>query len=536
MNTQTPTKYCKKTIFLRLFCLRKYATLWLYCTKRGDEVTHRKRDAKAFVFCLLIAAACLAICSKSSPLYPLNDWEDANSYFSCGKGMLNGMVIYRDLFEHKGPVVYGLHALCALISHTSFLGVYFMEILTVGLFLLAVYKLLTLYGARRSAWILLPVAAAVTLSSLSFVAGDSAEELCLPLLAWPLYFLLRWVKTQAPERMPAKTLTLNGFLCGMVLWIKFTILGFFIPWIAGLFFYHLKHKNLRGAFSAVGWFLGGIGLATLPWVIYFGVNGALADWYTVYIYDNVFLYSQTEPLPLATRIIIMLNVAWDWFLGNPAYTFPLAAGTIWFTVSKKYSAAEKIWLWCLMAFLGVGVFIGGKTYLYYGFIFAAFIAFLLLPFCLLLERVLGTNRVLHVLLTAALCIASLLICFTLSRNTKDLLKPKEDTMQYRFAAIIDQVPDATLLNYYFLDSGFYTAANITPSVKYFHYTNVPLDEMHSEQDRYIAEGVTDFVVTRGRQPETITDNYTLVATETAPDNYWYDAVYLYERNDLLATD
>jgi len=87
-----------------------------------------------------------------------------------------------------------------------------------------------------------------------------------------------------------------------------------------------------------------------------------------------------------------------------------------------------------------------------------------------------------------------------------------------------------------MDSGFYTAANVTPSVKYFHYTNVPLAEMLEEQDRYIAEGVTDFVVTRGRQPDTITDQYTLVASEPAPDGYWYDAVYLYERNDLLTSD
>lgn len=31
-------------------------------------------------------------------------------------------------------------------------------------------------------------------------------------------------------------------------------------------------------------------LATLPWVIYFGVNSALGDWFTCYFYDNLFLY------------------------------------------------------------------------------------------------------------------------------------------------------------------------------------------------------------------------------------------------------
>jgi hypothetical protein len=494
----------------------------------------QKRDLRVLVFCLLIAAACLLICSKSSPLYPINDWEDANAYFSAGKGMLGGMVMYRDLYEHKGPMIYGLHALCALIDHTSFLGVFFMEILAVGLFLMAVYKLLTLYGAKQSAWILLPAAAALTLSSLSFYKGDSAEELCLPMLAWPLYFLLRWLKLQSPKRMPAGTLVLGGLLCGFVLWIKFTILGFFAAWILGLFLYHLLRGKARDAFASLGWFLCGIGIATLPWIVYFAINGALYDWFKIYFYDNLFLYSQTEPLTLLARFKEMLKTAWIWFVQNPAYTFPMAVGAIWFTVSKRHSVVEKVWLWCLLVFLGIGVFIGGKLYVYYGFIFAAFAAFLLLPVCRWLDKALLHRKLLSAVFVSTLSILSLVVCFTVSPNTSDLLKPREDTMQYRFAAVIDRVPDATMLNFFFMDTGFYTAANVTPSVKYFHYTNVPLEEMLTEQTRYIDEGVTDFVVTRGREPATITGQYTLVATEPATAGLWYDTVYLWERNDLLA--
>lgn len=42
-----------------------------------------------------------------------------------------------------------------------------------------------------------------------------------------------------------------------------------------------------------------------------------------------------------------------------------------------------------------------------------------------------------------------------------------------------------------------------PNVKYFHQTNVPLEEMLDEQLRYIREGVCDYVITRGKQPEWI---------------------------------
>ena len=105
-------------------------------------------------------------------------------------------------------------------------------------------------------------------------------------------------------------------------------------------------------------------------------------------------------------------------------------------------------------------------------------------------------------------------------------------MQYQFAAKIAETPGATLLNYGFMDAGFYTAAQITPNVKYYHQTNVPLREMLDEQVRYIHDGVCDYVVTRGRQPEDILETYDLIATAETPDGFWYDQVYLYRRKGL----
>ena len=120
-----------------------------------------------------------------------------------------------------------------------------------------------------------------------------------------------------------------------------------------------------------------------------------------------------------------------------------------------------------------------------------------------------------------------------SPNVPALLMPRAQTMQYQFAELVNRTPNATLLNYGFMDAGFYTACDIAPSVKYFHQTNVPLEEMLSEQERYVAEGVTDYVVTRGRQPDSIVLHYTLIATAKAPADFWYDSVYLFMRKDLF---
>lgn len=85
------------------------------------------------------------------------------------------------------------------------------------------------------------------------------------------------------------------------------------------------------------------------------------------------------------------------------------------------------------------------------------------------------------------------------RNVK-----KEDLVQYQFAEIINQKPDATLLNYGFLDGGFYTVTGNVPNLKYFHKPNIAYEKypaIMDEQNRYIRETVTDFVVIRVLQED-----------------------------------
>jgi len=44
---------------------------------------------------------------------------------------------------------------------------------------------------------------------------------------------------------------------------------------------------------------------------------------------------------------------------------------------------------------------------------------------------------------------------------------KEDLVQFKYASIINQKKDATLLNYGTLDGGFYSAADIVPNIRFF---------------------------------------------------------------------
>ena len=87
----------------------------------------KKRRLLLLGWSLISAAAVLVICSKSSPLYPMNDWVDVNCFFTVGRGIVRGKMPYLDLYEQKGPLLYLFFALAALLSGDSFLGVFLLE-------------------------------------------------------------------------------------------------------------------------------------------------------------------------------------------------------------------------------------------------------------------------------------------------------------------------------------------------------------------------------------------------------------------------
>ena len=195
-------------------------------------MTTRTAQRKCSIWCLGAAALVLILCSKTSPLFVLNDWMDANIFFTMGKSMLSGKVLYRDVFDHKGPVLYLLYGLGWLLDHTGFTGVFVLELCAFALFLdFGLRAAALLRGTPlHPAWCLLPAAAVAACRA--FAHGGSAEELLLPFLAAALYGLAKCLTP--PRQMPLHAVVLHGFLCGCALLLKYTVLGFYLAWAAVL--------------------------------------------------------------------------------------------------------------------------------------------------------------------------------------------------------------------------------------------------------------------------------------------------------------
>lgn len=447
------------------------------------------------LFSLIVAFLFQLVCSKSSPLYPTNDWVDVNCFSTVGKSLLEGKVLYRDIYEQKGPYLYFIYAAAHLLSTTSFIGAFLIHVIAMGLFLF--FNARIVQCVTRDSWYTLfstIILALVTNTCRAFAHGGSAEELLLWMISATLFFLIQAVSN-------ARSFTrLECFLIGafvaFTLLVKFTVLGFYLGMVLFVLIWYLKNKNYEQLLGAIGIFLLGMLTASLPVLIYFLANGAISDLWEAYFYNNIFLYDTPEfsnqvlaSLPAAIeRIVRIAHGAFKGVCSNPVFALLIAAGFFFLIFKKGFSSTLRLALLLSFILLIAGIY-WGKYYVYYSMPLAAFAVF---GFWALHKRCTIKFRPAVSLVLLIAVVSS----FFLSGNTYFMKYEKEELVTYRFAQKINTVEDATLLEYSFLDGGFYHAAQITPTCRFFCKLSITLPEQAEALQSVVDNGSVDFVVTR----------------------------------------
>ncbi len=497
--------------------------------KAGDAGMTRtaalpRRTGWRLLFAALAAFAGLVLSTKSSFLYPLNDWVDVQCFFTVGRGVVHGLMPYRDLYEQKGPLVYLLYALGAAISENSFVGVFVVECLCFAAFLHLCGKIAeTLTGLRGAYWPGAALPAVLIPLSPAFSHGGSAEELILPVFALGLWLVLR-VLGRKDGFTDGEGIAL-GLCAAAALWMKYTFCGLFLGLALVVLAWHFATGRAAKLPRLIGCaLLGTAGLSALI-LGWFALRGALPELWQAYFVNNLSQYSQNirggayDP-PLQN------------LLNNLTWAVPAAAGLIWLTATGRKRGWEAAACWLGAVCLFVFTYWSGRRYPYYALVMAAFtplgIAALIAGAARLLREKPAALRGTAIAFTAAAIAAAPLTHWAFGRNSYMLAIPREETPQYRFARIIRDSDNPSLLNTGFLDGGFYYAAGLVPENRFFCTFNIDLPEMQEEMDRSLREGRTAFVVTRQRRleedsPYELVDEHSMLF-EGRPWTY-----YLYRR-------
>lgn len=480
--------------------------------KRSILSSPTKKTVFSWVFCFILAFFTLLICSKNSFLYVFNDWVDANCFFTVGKSMVHGILPYKELFEQKGPLLFLIYGLGSLITPTSFHGVFIFEVLSFTVFNYYILKLLNEFISSKYSLLTLLIVDALIVSRIYFVQGGSAEEFCLPYLAYSLYWFFKYTTDDKYNRY---ALFMNGMMAGIIVMIKYNLIGLSFIWMALLFFYQLKNKRIKEAFTSCVWFVMGMLTPIALFSIYFLINDGFSEFINVYFIVNATAYN--AQLVLNSKIIT-IGFSLEKMLSMDIITqilLGLGIISIYFDKSNKMSKVNKIFVVSSFVMLCAGIFIGGRRYNYYLLPATMFIVFGTSYLVDLVSKLVNSIDVKKLIskfhfnfnykpiyATYALIAIALVgtgIALHSSSNLKFMSKTKKDYFQYTFAEDMSKYNNPTLLNYGWLDLGLYTTSGIYPSMKFFHVLNISdeqMPEIRGTQNLAVAEGKPNFLVLR----------------------------------------
>ncbi len=496
----------------------------------------KKKNILIYAVIFLIGTVFITLMSKNSFLFKFNDWWDANAFMTVGKGIWNGVVPYRDLFEQKGPYLYFIYALAALISNKSFIGVYFAELIAMFINLLFVRKIIKLfYKEEKYSFLGMIIYCFAAFFCYTFGHGGSAEEFCLPFMFISLYYYIRYLKDKKKDTMDNKVLLINGIIAGIVFWIKYSLLGFWFIFAATMCLTPLFKKDIKKALENAFIFIGGMLIASIPCLVYFAINKAIGNLFNIYLLVNMTAYA--KKVGILMKMWKMFYILLGNIFGNIPYLILIlvpiiALYKVDIIKGKKYS---KIWLTVAFLFTGMGAFIGGTSYFYYGYILTPFTILGILYIIYIINKKKWKLKMYHLGIIMLLFISILLVT---SDNTQYMKWKKSDYAQFIFADIINKSDEKTLLNYYGLDFGLYTTTGIVPKHYYFMRNNIPNEnypQLRKKQRKYIKSDDRPKFVIAKKEYNLLKDYYDIVAIKKQKYEKKNITYYLYQRKNNQIT-
>lgn len=449
-----------------------------------------------YAVCLVISFLLLMTCSANSFLYKFNDWCDLNWYITVGRGMDAGKVMYRDLFDQKGPLLYLLFSVFCLFKN-PYLATWFFEVISYSFYLYFIFRLASRLLNNTYSLLATILVGFLTAGTIFFNAGGGAvEEYFLPIIAYVFlmfYDYYMGVKERGEHRLGAAKSIVIGLFLGIIFWVKYTVLVIpavlLICWLV----INLVKRQYKDTVFSLLYMVLGFAISCLPVVIYFGVTHAFDELWNCYFYINLFKYNDNLSF---LGLILNYSKAHIW----PFLLIALAVAGLVVLFVYLFKRHRLVAMFSLPVLVQLLVTLNmWRVYNYY---FLVLMPYLVFAFMAAFRPLCKGER--GVKFSALLCGLGLLVCFGLSfatsNNVKDLGRSREDFVQFQVARKIEEfdLESPTLLCYKAMDYGFYNALGAVPQVKYFaknNFTESMFPEMYQSFEDSVKNRLADFVVT-----------------------------------------
>lgn len=227
--------------------------------------------------------------------------NDGAIYYVIGKAMMNGKVLYKDIFDHKTPYVFFANA-AASIFEKNHLGLFILEIIILSVTLIFTYKFLKLFTTKfRSLIGTFILGILLNIPQITF-SYSRTEEYAIAFMMVALYiFAKNYFEIKSSDDVTSHSneyllpMVWIGVLAGLTFMTNIRAIILFVPFAIMVMIKNIKVKKYLYIVKLFFAGLLGVFLSILPYIIYMIVTDSINDaLYAIYTFNVNYLNSAMD--------------------------------------------------------------------------------------------------------------------------------------------------------------------------------------------------------------------------------------------------
>lgn len=230
------------------------------------QILNKIKKYKEYIFLFIVVCALCLLVLYSSPLYKGLPDIDSSVFQVMGKGMLENKIMYKELFDHKGPIVYIINALAFLVNNNY--GLFIIETIIFYIGTIFIYKTSRIVLSKKASIIVNLLY--MLISFRYFYGGNYTEEYAITFMSIAMYFIIKILHKKEMNKklywiMVGATFAINLLIkpTYISIWIAFGI----VQLIASI-----KDKKIKELIKSIGYMLIGILIISVPIILYLIIN------------------------------------------------------------------------------------------------------------------------------------------------------------------------------------------------------------------------------------------------------------------------
>lgn len=464
----------------------------------------KKYEKIIFLFLVIISFFLVFINTAMSPLYDTAYiTHDASVFYVIGRGMKEGLLPYKDLFDHKGIYIYILYFLAAFIGEKKSIGLFIIFAILVSIFSIFVYKIIKIYSDDKNKFISFFATLFLVVLSISLCFSHGAllcEYLALDTIVISMYLMIKNIFLETVSGYKPIYMFVNGILAAINLFNKANYTLYFLA-VAIYVFVDLVFfkKNIILLIKNILAGILGLIIGVLPCVVYGLYTGCLKDMlYCTFTFNFDYVDDISIDLPkevhtkfeafiyTCTRYI---NLYFMLFFN----IFYIIASTIYkkknLTAHELSKKIRFIFFYILaVIFLSISIFAALTGYTHYQSLLIPFLFPLIVWFaegiykCFIGDNSKKISKVLCIciLFIATMCVSYVIGGYQLKINF-DMNSSKAYSVKKKISPIVKLDGRSKILCYGF-GTYYYNYLGVMPKSKYFYIPGISYEKFSEPYD------------------------------------------------------